>query len=73
MTIAKVKGQIKESTGKLTGDTGMRVEGTLEKGVAQVKGAVVYVTDTIAAGASTVASAIGDVLNAVKKTISKLF
>ena len=37
MTATHMKGHIKETTGKLTGDTQMQVEGTLEKGFADVK------------------------------------
>lgn len=74
---AKMKGQIKEATGKLTGDTGMEAEGKLEKGVAEVKravgGAVDYVTEVVGAGINTVTNAITDVYKSAKETISKLF
>ena len=54
MTVAKVKGQIKETTGKVTGDTGMQIEGTIEKGVAEVKKAVGYIADLVGDGINTV-------------------
>jgi uncharacterized protein YjbJ (UPF0337 family) len=77
MSISTIKGQIKETTGKLTGDTGMQVEGTLEKGVAEVKrvvgGAVDYVTEVVGTGINTVTHAITDAYNSAKKTIGKLF
>jgi uncharacterized protein YjbJ (UPF0337 family) len=50
MTVAKMKGQLKETTGKLTGDTGTQVEGTLEKGVAEVKRVVGGAADFDARG-----------------------
>ena len=77
MSISTIKGQIKETTGKLTGDTGMQVEGTLEKGVAEVKrvvgGAVDYVTEVVGTGINTVTHAITNAYNSAKKTIGKLF
>jgi uncharacterized protein YjbJ (UPF0337 family) len=78
MTVAaKMKGQIKETTGKLTGDKGMEAEGKFEKGVAEVKrvvgGAVDYVTEVVGDGINTVTNAITDVYRSAKKTISKLF
>ena len=73
MTVAKVKGQIKETTGKVTGDTGMQIEGTIEKGVAEVKKAVGYIADLVGDGINTVTSAINDVYKSAKKTISRLF
>jgi len=77
MSVSTMKGQLKETTGKLTGDTGMQVEGTFEKGVADVKravgGAVDYVTEVVGTGINTVTSAITDVYKSAKKTISKLF
>jgi uncharacterized protein YjbJ (UPF0337 family) len=78
MTVAaKMKGQLKETTGKLTGDTGMEAEGKFEKGVAEVKrvvgSAVDYVTEVVGAGINTVTNAITDVYKSAKKTIGKLF
>ena len=78
MTIAaKMKGQLKETTGKLTGDTGMEVEGKFEKGYAEVKrvvgGAVDYVADVVGTGINTVTNAIADVYKSAKKTLSRLF
>jgi len=78
MTVAeKMKGQIKETTGKFTGNTGMEVEGKIEKGVAEVKrvveGAVDYVTEVVGAGINTVTNAITDVYRSAKQTVSKLF
>ena len=78
MTVAaKMKGQIKETTGKLTGNTGMEVEGKIEKGVAEVKRvverAVDYVTEVVGAGINTVTNAITDVYRSAKQTVSKLF
>jgi uncharacterized protein YjbJ (UPF0337 family) len=77
MTVAKMKGQIKEITGKLTGDTGMEVEGAFEKGVAEVKravrGAVDYITDIVGTGIDTVTNAITDLYTSAKKTISRRF
>jgi len=55
----------------------MQVEGTLEKGVAEVNrvvgGAVDYVTDMVGTGINTVTNAVTDVYNSAKKTIGKLF
>ena len=78
MTVAaKMKGQLKETTGKLTGDTGMEAEGKFEQGVAEVKrvvgGAVDYVTEVVGTGINTVTNAITDVYMSAKKTIGKLF
>jgi len=78
MTVAaKMKGQLKETTGKLTGDTEMEAEGKFEKGVAEVKrvvgGAVDYVEEMVGTGINTVTNAITDVYMSAKKTISKLF
>lgn len=77
MSISTMKGQIKETTGKLTGDTGMQVEGTFEKGVGEVKrvvgGAVDYVTEVVGTGIDTVTNAITNAYNSAKKTINKLF
>ena len=78
MTVAaKMKGQLKETTGKLTGDTGMEAEGKFEKGVAEVKRvvgrAVDYVVEVVGTGINTVTNAITDVYMSAKKTISKLF
>ena len=74
---AKMKGQIKETTGKLTSDTGMEAEGKFEKGVAEVKrvvgGAVDYVVEVVGTGIKTVTNAITDVYISAKITISKLF
>jgi uncharacterized protein YjbJ (UPF0337 family) len=78
MTVAaKMKGQIKESAGRLTGDTGMEAEGKFEKAVAEVRraagGAVDYVTEVVGTGINTVTSAIADVYRSARKTIRKLF
>ena len=78
MTVAaKMKGQLKETTGKLTGDTGMEAEGKFEKGFAEVKrvveGAVDYVAEVVGTGINTVTNAITDVYKSAKKTIGKLF
>jgi uncharacterized protein YjbJ (UPF0337 family) len=78
MTVtAKMKGQIKESAGKLTGDKGMEAEGKFEKGVAEVKRIVGGVVDNIAGivgrGVNTVTSAIADVYRSARKTMGKLF
>jgi uncharacterized protein YjbJ (UPF0337 family) len=78
MTVAaKMKGQLKETTGMLTGDTGMEVEGKFEQGVAEVKrvvgGAVDYVTEVVGNGINTVTNAITDLYKSTKRTISKLF
>ncbi len=74
---AKMKGQIKETAGKLAGDTGMEVQGNFEKGVAEVKrvvgDAVDYVTEVMGTGIKTVTNALTDVYKSAKKTISKLF
>ena len=78
MTVAaKMKGQLTETTGKLTGDTGMEAEGKFEQGVAEVKrvvgSAVDYVSEVVGTGINTVTNAITDVYKSAKKTIGKLF
>jgi len=77
MTATHMKGHIKETAGKLTGDTEMQVEGTLEKGFADVKrvvgDAVDLVTDTVTTGINTVVNAVIDVYKIVTKTIKNLF
>lgn len=78
MTVAaKMKGQLKETTGKLAGDTKMEAEGKFEQGVAEVKrvvgGAVDYVTEVVGTGINTVTNAITDVYKSAKKTIGELF
>ena len=77
MTVAKMKGQIKETTGKIIGDPGMEAEGTFEKAFSDVKrvvgGAVDYVTDVVGTGLNAVTNAVTDVYKSAKRTISKLF
>ena len=77
MTIAKMKGQIKETTGKIIGDTGMEAEGKFEKVFSDVNravgGAVDYVTEVVGTGFNAVTNAVTDVYKSAKRTISKLF
>jgi uncharacterized protein YjbJ (UPF0337 family) len=77
MTLAaKMKGQIKETTGKIAGDTGLETQGTFEKGVADVEeavgGAFDYITEVVGAGINVVTNAINVYKNATK-SLSKLF
>jgi uncharacterized protein YjbJ (UPF0337 family) len=75
MTVSKLEGEIKETTGKLTGDTVMQVEGTIEKGVAGVKqavgGAVDNVTSLVGTVINTVTGVVSDVYRGVKKMVGK--
>lgn len=77
MGISKIKGQIKETTGKLTGDTGLEAEGKIEKGAAEVSdavgGVVGYVTDMFGTVVNTVAGAINGLYEGVRNTIRKIF
>lgn len=73
MSVQGVKSQIKETTGRLTGDKGMEVEGMFEQGVAKLKKPVGYVVDLVSSGINTVTNAVVDVYNSARKTLSKLF
>ncbi len=75
MSVEKVKGQIKETTGKITGDTGLEVEGKFGKGVAEVKevagAAVDYLTDMAGAVVNVVTGTVSDLWAGVKKMLRK--
>jgi uncharacterized protein YjbJ (UPF0337 family) len=78
MTVAaKMKGQLKETTGKLTGDTGMEAKGKFEQGVAEVKrvvgSAIDYITEIVGTGINTVTKTTTDVYKSAKRRIGKLF
>lgn len=77
MSVEKMKGQMKEATGKLTGDKGLEAEGKIETGVADVKGAVggavSYVTDVAGSVFNTVAGVVSDLYEGAKKMIRKVF
>lgn len=77
MSVEKMAGQVKETTGKLTGDKGMEAEGMFEKGVAEVKGAVGgavnYVTDLAGTLVNGVTGAVSDLYEGAKKMVQKVF
>ena len=77
MNSEKVTGQLKETTGKLTGDKGMETEGKIERAVGEVKGAVggavSYVVEMVGAAANTVIGVIGDLYEGAKKMGRKVF
>ena len=77
MAVSKVKGQINETTGKLTGDKGLQAKGKIEKGAAEVKeivgGAVHYVTDLIGDVLNLVTDTAHDVYGGFRRLIRKVF
>ena len=77
MTTGKLSGQIKQTAGKVTGNTGMQVEGTIQKGIAGAKkvagGAVNFVADAAGTLVNTVSNLVSDAYTGVKKLINKVF
>ncbi len=77
MNVDKIEGQIKETTGKLTGNEKVEIEGEIEQGVAEVKenvgGILGYVTDIFGTVIDTVTGTVSNVYNSVKETVSKVF
>ena len=64
MSVDKIKGQVKETTGKVTGDKELEAEGKADQVVADVKDAITGASETVAGVAESIKDAV---TNAVKK------
>ncbi len=76
MSVSKIKGQIKETTGKLTGDKALEAEGKIEKGVAEVSNAVGdaanYVLDIFGSVFNTLVGVFNNLYDGVRNMIRKV-
>ncbi len=77
MSVSKIKGQIKETTGKLTGDKTLEAEGKIEKGVAEVSNAVGDAANSVLDIFGSVFNMLTGVVNSlydgVRNTVRKVF
>ncbi len=77
MSIDRMKGQIKETTGKLMGDKRLETEGKIEKGAAEVikaaGNAANHVMDMAGAVINTAIGVINELYEGVKKLGRRVF
>ncbi len=77
MGIDRMKGQIKETTGKLMGDKRLEAEGKIEKGAAEVikaaGNAANHVMDMAGAVINTAIGVINELYEGIKKLGRKVF
>ena len=77
MRIGKLKGQVKEITGRITGDKGLEVEGKIEQGAADaikaVGEAASVFTDKAGALINSILEAVNNLYEGVKNWSRKVF
>ncbi len=77
MSINRMKGQIKETTGRLMGDKSLETEGKIEKGAAEVikaaGNAASYVMDMADAVINTAIGVVNELYEGVKKLGRRVF